>query len=218
MDWSDHAWKAGSDTTTEGEGKTWTIVVKHECRNRLFHAIHCDLEVHLKGKGKSLQSFCIPISLIDTIGPDLDPEIQNVLCLHNWHRRLDASKLRKIFLRSMLASEDYRGFLVDMLRTNDNHQLSDDSLPIEGSQMRGLDEKYAEAFREFFWYQHLFLDGYCVGPCRFKLELEKATSQKPYLPSLYNEKDLCREKREVRSAALTLSLMSHSDCHHMKKN
>lgn len=125
----------------------------------------------------------------------------------------------------MLASVDYIDFLGDMVKVvDDNNQgkLSDDSLPIEGSQLRGLDEKYAESFREFFWYQYLFLDGYCGGSCRFKQEeLEKTalggSGRKPYLPSFLSEKDLDRQKKVVRSAALSLALMSRSDCRHCTK-
>ncbi|EAA28746.3 hypothetical protein GE21DRAFT_4974 [Neurospora crassa] len=174
-----------SPDTTERDDKTCTCsqellkaafeaatLASHECRNRLFHAIYCDLEVHSKTKGKPLHSFPgIPNNFIDIIGPALDPQIQHILSLHgNLQRKYKyhVSKLRKIFLICMLSSVDYIDFLGDMLRVvDDNDQgklsLSDDNLPIEGSRVRGLDEKYAESFREFFWYQYLFLDGYCGG-------------------------------------------------------
>ncbi|EGO58329.1 hypothetical protein NEUTE1DRAFT_101196 [Neurospora tetrasperma FGSC 2508] len=177
MYWSTSPCRTSPDTT-ERDHRTCTCsqqllkaafeaatIASHECRNRLFHAIYCDLEVHSKTKGsKPLHSFCIPNNFIDIIGPALDPQIQHILCLHNLQRKYKyVSKLRKIFLIAMLASVDYIDFLGDMVKVVDNNQgqLSDDKLPIEGSQVRGLNEKYAANFREFFWYQYLFLDGYC---------------------------------------------------------
>ncbi|KAL0472922.1 hypothetical protein QR685DRAFT_569057 [Neurospora intermedia] len=200
MYWSNSPCNTSPDTT-EGDNKTCTCsqlllkaaleaatLASHECRNRLFHAIYCDLEVHskttTKGSKSALHSFLgIPNNFIEIIGPALDPQIQHILSLHgNLQRKYKyhVSKLRKIFLIAMLSTVDYINFLGDMLRVvddnNDQGKLSDDDLPIEGSRVRGLDEKYAESFREFFWYQYLFLDGYC-GAIQDRQEAESASTE-----------------------------------------
>ncbi|WPJ63340.1 hypothetical protein SMAC4_13638 [Sordaria macrospora] len=231
MEISDHSFIPSSFNSHEGGHIFWTQLVSKEAleesqvlirelRNLFFHAIYVDLQAHLKECGHPLELFCIPNIIVDRMEPDLNLTIHSILCLHNLHGRYKASKLRKIFMITVLSSGVYTQFFVDMLRTNNDHhqfELSDHSLPIKDSHMRGLNDKHADAFREFFWYQYLFSEGYCVGPCRFKQELGGEDRQTQYIPAPYDGKDLPRKMEEVRSAALTLSLVSHSDCPQRKK-
>lgn len=190
-----------------------------ELRNRIFAAIHVDLQLHLKEYGLPLESFCVPNLILDLLETQFSPLIHAILCVHKLNRRYHASKLRKIFVISLLSSESYLDFFVAMLKTNNDHhqfELSDHSLPIEGRHMKGLDEKYAEAFREFFWYQYIFNEGYCGGPCVFKHQLREGDKHKQYTPPPYEGKDIPRKIEDVRSAALTLSLTPHPDCRQSK--
>lgn len=203
-------------------------VVNGKWRSQVFHAVWCGLQVHSKENRDPVEYFFITNRTANKLGQVFDGQIQSILCQNGWHgTTYDVAKLRKIYLIAMLSTEDYIAFFADLLRTfraNDNNhqQLSDNSLPIEGSRMRDLPEKHAEAFREFFWYQHLFSDGFCDGPCRFRRDLTRAkkpegSGKKLDLSIAYDEKDILAEMREVRDAALTLSLLSHSDCQQTEK-
>ncbi|KAK3399170.1 hypothetical protein B0T20DRAFT_468891 [Sordaria brevicollis] len=125
-------------------------------RHQLFHGVWLVLNLHVAEQRHPLESFSLDHYTADRMGQLLDKQIQSIVRYNCWPwRAYGVAKLRKIFVLAVLSTEDYIDFFGDLLRTfaanHNGREMSDQDLPLQGNQVRGLPEKYTEAFHTFIY-------------------------------------------------------------------